>query len=102
MMNGHTKKDYRHERRMKRKMMNAMELNMNELELVNGGRAVAGGLAHKPAAKAGYILHKITARDTVWGLSRKYHCSMDAILAANPSIKDKRLIRTNYWLYIPA
>ena len=81
-------------------MKNAMELNMKELELVNGG-AVAGGLAHKPAAKAGYILHKITARDTVWGLSRKYHCSMDAILDANPSIEDKRLIRTNYWLYIP-
>ena len=82
-------------------MKNAVELNLNELELVNGG-AVAGGLAHKPAAKAGYILHKITARDTVWGLSRKYHCTMDAILNANPSIEDKRLIRTNYWLYIPA
>jgi hypothetical protein len=27
---------------------------------------------------------------------------MDAILRANPSIRDKRLIRTNYWLYIPA
>ena len=84
------------------KMTNAMELNMNELELVNGGRAVAGGLAHKPAAKAGYILHKITAKDTVWGLAKRYHCTMDAIVRANLSIQDKRLIRTNYWLYIPA
>ena len=81
-------------------MENMKELNENELEQVSGG-AVAGGLAHKPAEKAGYILHQITAKDTVWGLSRKYHCSMDAIMAANPSIEDKRLIRTNYWLYIP-
>ena len=77
-----------------------MELNLNEMEEVNGG-AMAGGLRTKPAAKAGYILHKITPKDTVWGLSRKYHCSMDAIVKANPSIQDKRLIRANYWLYIP-
>ena len=82
-------------------MENMMELNLVEMEEVNGG-VVAGGLRYKPAAKAGYILHKITARDTVWGLARRYHCSMDAIVAANPSIEDRRLIRTNYWLYIPA
>ena len=81
-------------------MENMMELNLVEMEEVSGG-VVAGGLRYKPAAKAGYILHKITARDTVWGLARRYHCSMDAILRANPSIRDKRLIRTNYWLYIP-
>ena len=82
-------------------MESMMELNLVEMEEVNGG-VVAGGLRYKPAAKAGYILHKITAKDTVWGLARKYHCSMDAIVAANPSIEDRRLIRTNYWLYIPA
>ena len=82
-------------------MKNAIELNMNELELVNGG-VVAGGLARKPRKRAGYIRHQISATDTVWGLSRKYHCSMDAIVAANPSIEDRRLIRTNYWLYFPA
>ena len=80
-------------------MMN--ELTMNEMDEVSGGRVAAGGLKNKPGAKAGYILHKITANDTVWGLSRRYHCSMDASLKANPSIKDARLIRTNYWLYIP-
>jgi hypothetical protein len=78
-----------------------MELNLNEMEEVNGGK-VAGGLRYKPAAKAGYILHKITAKDTVWGLAKRYHCTMDAIVRANLSIQDKRLIRTNYWLYIPA
>lgn len=82
---------------------NMVELNVEQMEDVAGGAGIpAGGLKNKPAPKAGYILHKITATDTVWGLSRKYHCTMDAILKANPSIKDKRLIRTNYWLYIPA
>ena len=51
--------------------MNAMELNRNEPELVNGG-AVAGGLAHKPAAKVGYILHKMTAWDTVRRTTRRW------------------------------
>ena len=80
--------------------MNRTELNMNEAEEVVGG-VVAGGLRHKPAAKAGYYIHQITAHDTVWGLSRKYGISMDAIMRANPSIEDKRLIRTGFWLYIP-
>ena len=76
------------------------ELNINELEQASGG-VLAGGVKDKPADKAGYIIHKITATDTVWGLSRHYGCSMEDIVKANPSIQDKRLIRTGYYLYIP-
>ena len=68
----------------------ANELNTNELETVTGG-AVAGGMKNKPENKAGYIIHKITNTDTVW----------NDILKANPSIQDKSLIRTGYYLYIP-
>ena len=78
----------------------ANELNMNELETVTGG-TVAGGMKNKPENKAGYIIHKITNTDTVWNLSRHYGCTMDDILKANPSIQDKSLIRTGYYLYIP-
>ena len=81
-------------------MMN--ELTMNEMDEVSGGRVAAGGLKNKPGEKAGYILHKITANDTVWGLAKRYGVTMNAIVKANPSIKNPRLIRTNYWLYIPA
>ena len=85
---------------MNEKEMNRQELNMNEAEEVAGG-VTAGGLRNKPAPKDGYYIHQITAHDTVWGLSRKYGVSMDAIVKANPSIEDKRLIRTGFWLYIP-
>ena len=81
-------------------MENLNELNMNEMEEAVGG-ATAGGMAKKPAPKAGYIIHQITATDTVWGLSKKYGVTMDAIVKANPTITDKRLIRTGFWLYIP-
>ena len=80
--------------------MSNIELNLNEMEVVTGG-VVAGGLKNKPANKAGYIIHKITNTDTVWNLSRHYGCTMDDILKANPSIQDKSLIRTGYYLYIP-
>ena len=82
-------------------MEKTIELNTSELEAVNGGIVPAGGVKQKPVPKAGYIVHQITAMDTVWGLSRKYNVTMDAIVKANPSIKDKRLIRTGYLLYIP-
>ena len=78
----------------------AYELNTNEMEVVSGG-AVAGGMKNNPADKAGYIIHKITNTDTVWNLSRHYGCTMDDIVKANPTIQDKSLIRTGYYLYIP-
>ena len=81
-------------------MENMKELNLNEMEAVNGG-VRAGGTKEKPEAKAGYIIHQITDTDTVYGLAKKYHTTMDAIVKANPSIEDKRLIRTGYWLLIP-
>ena len=81
-------------------MDNIKELNPEELESANGG-AIAGGMKNKPNAKTGYIIHKITATDTVWSLSRHYGCKMDAIVKANPTIQDKSLIRTGYYLYIP-
>ena len=81
--------------------MTEMEMNLNEMEQISGG-VIAGGVKNKPAAKAGYIIHQITSTDTVWALSRHYGCTMDDIVKANPSIRDKRLIRTGYWLYIPA
>ncbi len=80
--------------------MDTKDLNLNEMEKAAGG-VIAGGVKNKPPEKAGYIVHQITNTDTVWGLSRHYNCTMDDIVKANPSIQDKRLIRTGYWLYIP-
>ena len=74
---------------------------LSENEIPSAWYNVRADMKNKPAPKAGYTVHQITDSDTVWSLHCKYGVSMDAIVAANPSIEDPRLIRTGYWLYIP-
>jgi len=37
--------------------------------------------------------HVVVAGDTLWGIARRYGTSVEALLAANPQITDRRLIR---------
>ena len=77
------------------------ELNQEELDNVAGGKYVpAGGEPHLDP-KAGYIIHHITSHDTLIRIANHYGVTVQAIMKANPSIKDKNLIRTGYYLYIP-
>lgn len=79
------------------------ELNQEDLEEVAGGkkRVPAGGSPTPLPPKSGCIVHKITARDTLIRIAEKYHTSVPAIMRLNPSIKDKSLIRTGYYIYVP-
>ena len=81
------------------------EMELEELEEVAGGKAkkrvAAGGSPNPLPPKAGFAVHKITAKDTLTRIASKYGTSINAIMAANPSIKDKNLIRTGYYLYVP-
>ena len=82
------------------------ELNVNELEAIAGGKDAkkkvpAGGLAKRPDDKPGYIIHQITATDTLIRIANKYKTTVQAIMACNSSIKDKNLIRTGYYIYVP-
>ena len=83
--------------------MENTELNLEQMEEVAGGagKVRAGGLKDKPAEKAGYAIHKITASDTLIRIANKYGTTVEAIMACNPSIKDKRMIRTGYYIYVP-
>ena len=86
--------------------MENKELNLNELENVAGGQEAkkkvpAGGLAKRPADKPGYIVHQITATDTLIRIANKYNTTVQAIMACNSSIKDKNLIRTGFYIYVP-
>lgn len=86
---------------------NVTELNTAELEEVTGGKKTkkhvpAGGLEKRPPDKPGYIVHKITATDTLTRIAKKYNTTIDAIMACNASIKDKNLIRTGYYIYVPS
>ena len=79
------------------------ELNLEQMEQASGGagKVKAGGLKEKPAEKPGYVIHKITATDNLTRIANKYNTTINAILACNPSIKDKNLIRTGYYIYVP-
>ncbi len=78
-----------------------VELNEEEMDDVAGGKVRAGGSKNPLAPKAGYAVHKITATDTLIRIANKYGTTVAKIMAANPSIKDKNLIRTGYYLYVP-
>ena len=77
------------------------ELNLDEMEEVSGGKVRAGGLKKKPGDKDGFIIHQITATDTMIRIAEKYGTTVSAIMACTPSIKDKRWIRTGYYIYVP-
>ena len=82
------------------------ELNIKELEEIAGGntgkkKVPAGGLATRHADKPGYIIHQITATDTLIRIADKYKTTVQAIMACNSSIKDKNLIRTGFYIYVP-
>ncbi len=81
-------------------MDNMNELNINELEEATGG-ARAGGTKNRPDPKAGYIVYQITASDNLTRIAKRFNTTVAAIMRANPSITDKNLIRTDYWLLIP-
>ena len=82
------------------------ELRVDELEKVSGGKAYvpAGGLKDRPDSSqipAGCTIHQITATDNLTRIAAKYKTTIKAIMDRNPSIKDKNLIRTGYWLIVP-
>ena len=78
------------------------EMNPAELEEVTGGKTAAGGSPTPLSPKAGYVVYRIAANDTLIRIANKYGTTVNAIMAANPSIKDKRLIRAGYYNYVPS
>ena len=80
--------------------MNANELNINELENVNGGRR--GGSPTELPKKEGYIVYQIAGAENLTKIARRYGTTVKAIKNANPTIDNVNFIRAGYWIYIPA
>lgn len=67
------------------------ELNLEELEIVSGG--ANGGQ---------YYLYTVKKGDTLSGLAKRFHTTVDAIYKLNSDkIKDKNLIKIGWKLLIP-
>ena len=73
--------------------LNVAELNLTEMEQIVGG-------FKKPRAKKGYTIYKIVRGDTLTRIARRFNTTVQRILAANPKIKNRNLIRTGDYLYI--
>ena len=81
---------------------NKIELNDEQLDDVSGGKRVAaGGSPTRLPDKQGYVVYKIGAKDTLIRIANRYNTTAAKIQACNPSIKDKNLIRTGYYIYVP-
>ncbi len=78
-----------------------VELNMEEMDEVSGGKRVAGGSKNPLAPKAGYVVYQILPNDNLTKIATKYHTTVAKIMSANPSIKDKNLIRAGFYIYVP-
>ena len=71
------------------------ELGLDEMN------QIAGGAFRRPAEKKGFFIHKITARDSLIRIAKKYGIkSYKEILKWNPKFTNPRLIRTGDYLYI--
>ena len=79
--------------------MNTSELNMNEMENVNGGR---GGSPTVLPRKEGFIVYQIAGDENLTKIAKWYGTTVRAIKNANPTIDNVNFIRAGYWIYIPA
>ena len=81
--------------------MDNMELNMNEMEQVIGGKN-EGGYTKKPGAKRGCTIYKIVSGDTLIKIARRNNTTVDKIMAVNPELVNRSYIVAGCYIYIPA
>ena len=75
------------------------KLNMDELEMVNGG---AAGSPTTLRDKAGCIVYKVKPNDTLSGIAGTYHTTVQSIMNVNIGIiSNRNFIRAGYYIYIP-
>ena len=78
------------------------ELNLENLEQVNGGKGYYGGYRTKPGARAGYKIYKIQPGDALQRIATHFRTTVDAIMFANRAVLvDPGKIRAGYYIYIP-
>ena len=79
--------------------MDEMELNLNDMEEVAGGR---GGSRNKLPPKAGVAVYKIVYGDTLPRIANRNKTTVEYLMAINPTIQNKNDITAGYYIYVPA
>ena len=81
--------------------MENMELNMNEMEQVVGGKN-EGGYEKKPGEKKGCTIYQIVRGDTLIKIAKRNNTTVDKIMAVNPELVNRSYIVAGCYIYIPA
>lgn len=80
-------------------MDNINELNLDQMEAVNGGK---GGSKEVLPRKQGYICYQIAKGDTLSRIAKSYHTSVKAIMDANVGIiSNENDITAGRYIYVP-
>ena len=79
-------------------MENNMELNLDQMEKVIGGR---GGFPTKPPEMKEYKRYQIQRGDTLGGIARDNGTTVEVLKSINSSIMNVNDITAGYWIYIP-
>ena len=81
--------------------MDNMELNLEQMEEVVGGKN-EGGYEKKPREKKGCKIYKIVHGDTLIKIANRNNTTVEKIMAVNPELKSKSFIVSGCYIYIPA
>ena len=82
-------------------MDNMKELNLDQMEAVNGGKN-EGGYDRRPREKAGCFIYRIQSGETLGKIARANGTTVERIMAVNPELKNPNFIRADAYIYIPA
>ena len=81
--------------------MDNMEMTMNEMEEVTGGKN-EGGFTRKPRAKAGRAIYKVKSGDTLIKIAKRYGTTAQYLMTINPELIRMNYIVAGCYIFVPA
>ena len=79
--------------------MSNIELNLNEMEAVTGGK---GGSPTPLPTKRGFSVYRIKSGDCLSKIAPAYNTTTNYLMSINPTITNKNDITAGYYIYVPA
>ena len=79
--------------------MNNIEMNLNEMEAVTGGK---GGSPTPLTPTAQYDVHRNKGGETLIRIANRYRTTVNYLMDINPTITNKNDITAGYYMYVPS
>ena len=78
--------------------MSNIEMNLNEMETVTGGK---GGSPTPLTPTAALDVHRIQSGETLTRIAGRYKTTVNYLMDINPTITNKNDITAGYYMYVP-